>query len=153
MEEMMRDVNNNFFNNHWKAFLIFIGITFFLLCMLSDANSQELPEHPQPQGGKKYLALSVAAYASTVTDIESTRHGISSCGLVETNPIVGRNPSGVKMYVVGMSMTTAYVVVGELIRRKSPNSWRWYSRMFPMIPTAIHTRATIHNYSLCGWSR
>ncbi len=88
-----------------------------------------------------------ASFAATAADIESTAHGISSCGAVELNPLFGSRPSRARMYGVGMPITAGYDLLALWAKRRRPNSRLWM--LLPGSMTALHAGAAAHNLALC----
>ena len=89
----------------------------------------------------------VASFGATVADIESTRHGITACGMTEVNPLFGRSPSRQRMYAIALPVTAGYNVLGMWLRRREPQR-RWWM-VVPASMTGIHGAAAAHNFAAC----
>jgi hypothetical protein len=96
---------------------------------------------------RSYKTWMLASFAATVVDIETTAHGLGACGLVETNPLLGRTPSRAKMYGIGLPMTAGYNLLALWVKRRTPHSRVWM--IIPGAMTAVHAGAAGHNLALC----
>ncbi len=88
-----------------------------------------------------------ASFAATVADIESTQHGISSCGAVELNPMLGSKPNRARLSGIGMPMTAGYDLLGLWMKRRWPHRRLWM--LLPGSVTVVHAGAAAHNWALC----
>lgn len=88
-------------------------ILFGLLWLAPLVSSQDLPVH------HKYWAISVV-FVTGATALDA----LSSRGMVEQNPILGRGPFGARQEAIKAGMTLGPIVAEWLILRKHPAAER-----------------------------
>ena len=72
---------------------------------------------------KKFWAMTALSAASTVADIEVTAHALQNPNCHEHNPLLGTHPSRAKMYGISVPATTAYALVGYLLKKRGVKIW------------------------------
>lgn len=102
--------------------------------ILSLALMQESPRMDKP-----LLASQAFMVSASVTDVVSSR------GLYENNPILGRGPFGTRQAAVSLGITGLAVAVEYPLVRKFPKSKRTLEILNYGIG-AIHIGAAIHNW-------
>lgn len=109
-----------------------------------------LQSQPSRQAGtseRSFVLWSALSFGATIADVESTRHAITACGLRETNPFFGSNPSRTRMYAQVLPITTAQTLLGWYIHKRKPDSRLWM--LLPAANTAVHTAGFANNFARC----
>ena len=87
------------------------------------ATAEIAKEQPSKVADKKFWAITALSAASTVADIEVTAHALQNPNCHEHNPLLGTHPSRAKMYGISVPASTAYALVGYLLKKRGVKIW------------------------------
>jgi tetrahydromethanopterin S-methyltransferase subunit F len=111
------------------------------LLIVSAALQAQNPEAPAPTSSKLLIASDVALISATVADVVSSR------GLYERDPILGRGNFGAKQATLSIGLATATVLLEIPITRRWPKT----KRIFAIVnfgEAGAHGFAATHNERL-----
>ena len=95
----------------------------FMLLFLNSSFAETIIKEKSRGVDKAFWLTTAVSAASTVADIEVTAHALQNPNCRERNPLFGTRPSRAKMYSISMPATTAYSLLGHVLKRHGIRIW------------------------------